>query len=99
MKNDEVSELDVIFNKNYCLKNNDWNAIEKICIDDRFIYEINGFFIKDINEAMVLFYINTETERMKKDLEGDVKNDYEYRVYDCLYEIYGDNTVITLLKK
>lgn len=85
--------------KNYCLKNNDWHNIDKINIDDGFIYEINGFFIKDINEAMVLFYINTETERMKKDLEGDIQNDYEYRVYDCLYEIYSDNTTVNIIKK
>jgi hypothetical protein len=71
----------------------DMDAIRAYCIDKKWedqmekidddVWMMNGIYIKDQAEAMLLFYI--------KDLATDeMINDYTSSVYDVLFEIYNE---------
>ncbi len=65
--------------KAYCIDKKWEDQIEKI---DNDVWMMNGIYIKDQAEAMLLFYI--------KDLANDeMINDYQISVYDVLFEIYN----------
>ncbi len=73
-------EADMNAVRAYCIKNNWEDQIEKI---DNDVWMMNGIYIKDQAEAMLLFYIDhCSTDEMV--------NDYTSSVYDVLFEIYNE---------
>ena len=76
------SEIEADMNavRAYCIKNNWEDQIEKIDAD---VWMMNGIYVKDQAEAMLLFYIDHFST-------DEMVNDYTSSVYDVLFEIYNE---------
>ena len=73
-------EADMNAVRAYCIKNNWEDQIEKIDAD---VWMMNGIYVKDQAEAMLLFYIDHFST-------DEMVNDYTSSVYDVLFEIYNE---------
>ena len=73
-------EADMEAIRAYCIKNNWEDHIEKI---DENVWMMNGIYVKDQAEAMLLFYIDHFST-------DEMVNDYTSSVYDVLFEIYNE---------
>ena len=80
--------------RNYCITCKEWQDVEKITDPiDPPVYVINGFFLKNEDEAMLIFYINNKTEKSKETGE-DLAEDYFHDVFESIWEIYADHVTV-----